>query len=58
MGANFQGAILENSNFKGADLTRADMSSARLLKIEQLQTATICKTKLPDQFKNIKQCSP
>ena len=57
VGANFQGAILENSNFKGADLTGADMGNTKSLKLEQLQTATICKTKLPEKFKIAKQCS-
>jgi uncharacterized protein YjbI with pentapeptide repeats len=55
IGAKFQSAVLTKSSFKGADLTNANFDSARNLTVEQLETSTICNTRLPVYIKNISE---
>ena len=44
-------AVLEGTHLDGANLTEADLTGARDLTKEQVQVATIYKTKLPEYLK-------
>jgi hypothetical protein len=51
--AKLQGASLEDTNFKGANLTDANLSETRDLTIEQLEGATLCRTEMPEDLRNL-----
>jgi hypothetical protein len=47
-GANLSGANLSGADLSGADLSGADLSSAKNIEDDQLKTAKLCRTKLPE----------
>lgn len=53
IGAKFQSAVLTNARFNGADLTNANFDGVKNLTVEQIESSTICNTRLPSYIKNI-----